>query len=58
MTCPAQTGPAWKLGGEVCGCVLAEGHENLTDTRYHECDCGSWWSDSIRRDLKQRGGTR
>jgi hypothetical protein len=44
-TCPAQTGPVWDFGGEPCGCMLLEGHSGD-----HECDCGSWWVDSIRRD--------
>lgn len=45
QTCTAQTGPVWKCGGERCGCVLAAGHDGD-----HECSCGSWWVDSIRRD--------
>jgi hypothetical protein len=44
-TCPAQTGPVWKLGGEPCGCVLPEGHDGD-----HTCSCGSWFIDSVRRD--------
>jgi hypothetical protein len=44
-TCPAQTGPVWKVDGEPCGCTLPKGH-----TQDHECSCGSWWVDSIRRD--------
>jgi hypothetical protein len=65
VKCPAQTGPIWKLGGEPCGCILDEGHVDLPadvlinglGARDHQCSCGSWWVDSIRRDLKQRGGT-
>lgn len=45
VTCPAQTGPVWKLGGEPCGCTLPEGHP-----REHECSCGSWWVNSVRVD--------
>jgi hypothetical protein len=50
--CPAQTGPVWKTGGEPCGCILPEGHETSPDIRErdHECSCGAWWVDSIRRD--------
>ena len=55
--CPAQTGPIWKLDGEPCGCVLSAGHETRPrhdidgiDSRDHQCDCGSWWTDSIRKD--------
>lgn len=55
--CPARTGPIWKLDGEACGCTLPEGHENEPPTlingigsRDHQCGCGSWWVDSIRRD--------
>jgi hypothetical protein len=57
QNCIAQTGPVWKLGGEPCGCRLPAGHETEPphpidgiDSRTHQCDCGSWWSDSIRRD--------
>lgn len=58
QTCPAQTGPVWKLGGERCGCRLPAGHEDIEppveidgiNSHTHQCDCGSWWSDSIRRD--------
>ena len=45
IACTAQTGAVWKLDGEPCGCNLADGHEGD-----HECSCGSWWVDSIRRD--------
>lgn len=45
--CPAQTGPVWKLGGEPCGCSLPQGHEGD-----HECSCGSWWVDAVRRDTR------
>jgi len=50
--CPAQTGPVWKTGGEVCGCVLSAGHETSPDVheRDHVCDCGAWWIDADRRD--------
>lgn len=56
--CPARTGPIWKLDAETCGCVLPEGHELLPlgqaidgiEARDHQCDCGAWWVDSIRRD--------
>jgi len=58
QACTAQTGPIWKLGGEPCGCTLPEGHENAPigettngiTSRDHQCDCGSWWVDEIRRD--------
>lgn len=23
------------------------------DSRTHQCDCGSWWADSIRRDASK-----
>jgi hypothetical protein len=55
--CPAQTGPIWKLGGEPCGCRLHAGHETEPpydiegiSSRTHQCDCGSWWSDVLRKD--------
>lgn len=48
MTCPAQTGPVWKDGGEPCGCVLPADHD-VTKTD-HQCSCGAWWVDSVRRD--------
>lgn len=63
QTCHAQTGPVWKLGVEPCGCRLSDGHENEPphkidgiDSRTHQCDCGSWWSDSIRRDGGESNG--
>lgn len=57
-TCPAQTGPVWKLGGEPCGCVLPADHidrsaDELINgicVRDHQCSCGAWWVDEIRRD--------
>ena len=45
IACTAQTGAVWKLDGEPCGCNLTDGHGGD-----HECSCGSWWVDSIRRD--------
>jgi hypothetical protein len=59
--CTAQTGPVWKLDGESCGCDLPAGHETEPphqidgiDSRDHQCGCGSWWVNEVRRD----GGDR
>jgi hypothetical protein len=49
--CPAQTGPVWKCGGEPCGCILPADHPKDQD---HQCDCGAWWIDSVRRDITVR----
>jgi hypothetical protein len=61
LLCPAQTGPIWKLDGEVCGCTLPAGHESLPPEETingapapdHQCGCGAWWVDEIRQDLPE-----
>lgn len=43
--CHKQIGPIWKLGGQICGCMLPVDHVD-NPTSDHECSCGSWWCDA------------
>lgn len=56
--CRKWVGPIWKLNGETCVCKLRADHADGQFGADHECDCGTWFVDSVAKPWGERSGQR